>query len=66
MATTIITCLLRYGIAGSKMKLDNQFNIKVVKNMAELMQIHLEFRTSNNEPSLEYDDYVRIKLENAE
>jgi hypothetical protein len=48
------------------MKLDNQFNTKVVKNMAELMQIHLEFRTSKNEPSLEYDDYVRIKLENAE
>jgi hypothetical protein len=48
IATTLITCLLRYGIASSKMKLDNQFNTKVVKNMAELMQIHLEFSTPKN------------------
>ena len=48
IATKIITCLLRYEIAGSTMKLDNQFNTKVVKNMAELMQIHLEFSTSRN------------------
>ena len=30
------------------MKLDNQFNTKVVVNMAELMQIHQEFSTLRN------------------
>jgi hypothetical protein len=30
------------------MKLDNQFNTKVVENMAELMQIHQEFSTLRN------------------
>jgi hypothetical protein len=48
IATTIITCLLRNGIAGSTMKLYNQFNTKVIKNLAELIQIHLEFSTSRN------------------
>ena len=51
IATTIMTCLLRYGIAGSTMKLDNQFNTKVVKNMAELMQVYLEFSTPRNSRS---------------
>ena len=30
------------------MKLDNQFNTKVVENMAELTQIHQEFSTLKN------------------
>ena len=48
IATTIITCLLQYRKNHSMMKLDNQFNTKVVVNMAELMQIRQELSTLRN------------------
>ena len=51
IAMAIMSCMLRFGIAGTIMKLDNQFNTVIIKQMAELMQIQLEFSTPRNSRS---------------
>ena len=51
IATTIMTCLLRYGIAGATLKLDNQFKTTIIMQMAKLMQINIEFSTPRNSRS---------------
>ena len=43
--------MLRYGIAGATLKLDNQFNTIIIKQMAQLMQINIEFSTPRNSRS---------------
>ena len=51
IAIAIMGCMLRFGIAGTIIKLDNQFNTVIIKQMAELMQIKLEFSTPRNSRS---------------
>ena len=51
IATAIMGCFMRYGISGSILKVDNQFNTTVIKQMAELMQIQIEFSTPRNSRS---------------
>lgn len=51
IATAIMTCMMRYGIAGATLKLDNQFNTVIIKQMAKLMQLNIEFSTPRNSRS---------------
>jgi hypothetical protein len=51
IATAIMGCFMRYGISGNILKVDNQFKTKIIQQMAELMQIQIEFSTPRNSRS---------------